>query len=173
MKKILIAFLFLCCGVLLGKSSYAQMRQPDSLRNKQLAYNRYLKEQADKKLRDEQLKKEKATQQGAAVVMYDSKGNKVERSVGKDGSKITTTTILIPAVLNRKFSVDTINTDSVYIKVLKAKRDNEKVAECLSTINRHATAKINLMPAVLEAVEHYCTLGEISDELRKIFGEYK
>jgi methylmalonyl-CoA mutase N-terminal domain/subunit len=29
------------------------------------------------------------------------------------------------------------------------------------------------MPAVVEAVEYYCTLGEIADELRKVFGEYK
>jgi methylmalonyl-CoA mutase N-terminal domain/subunit len=26
---------------------------------------------------------------------------------------------------------------------------------------------------VLEAVENYCTLGEIADSLRKVFGEYK
>ena len=29
------------------------------------------------------------------------------------------------------------------------------------------------MPVVVEAVENYCTLGEIADTLRKIFGEYK
>ncbi len=29
------------------------------------------------------------------------------------------------------------------------------------------------MPAVIEAVENDCTLGEIADELRKVFGEHK
>jgi methylmalonyl-CoA mutase N-terminal domain/subunit len=29
------------------------------------------------------------------------------------------------------------------------------------------------MPAVLEAVTHQCTLGEIADELRGVFGEHK
>jgi methylmalonyl-CoA mutase N-terminal domain/subunit len=29
------------------------------------------------------------------------------------------------------------------------------------------------MPVVIEAVENYCTLGEISDCLRKVFGEYQ
>ena len=29
------------------------------------------------------------------------------------------------------------------------------------------------MPVVVEAVENYCTLGEIADELRNIFGEYR
>ena len=31
----------------------------------------------------------------------------------------------------------------------------------------------NLMPAVIEAVENKITLGEIADELRSVFGEYK
>ena len=31
----------------------------------------------------------------------------------------------------------------------------------------------NIMPAVIEAVENKCTLGEISDTLREVFGEYK
>jgi methylmalonyl-CoA mutase N-terminal domain/subunit len=29
------------------------------------------------------------------------------------------------------------------------------------------------MPSVIDAVQNYCTLGEIADELRKLFGEYK
>lgn len=59
------------------------------------------------------------------------------------------------------------------LKALKARRDNIKVAASLKSLRDKATGKENLMPAVLEAVENYCTLGEISDELRKIFGEYK
>ncbi|MBX2934300.1 MAG: methylmalonyl-CoA mutase [Ferruginibacter sp.] len=59
------------------------------------------------------------------------------------------------------------------LKTLKAKRDNNKVKVCLQTLNKIASGNQNLMPAVLEAVENYCTLGEISDELRKVFGEYK
>jgi methylmalonyl-CoA mutase N-terminal domain/subunit len=31
----------------------------------------------------------------------------------------------------------------------------------------------NLMPHILEAVTQYCTLGEIADTLRDIFGEYR
>lgn len=59
------------------------------------------------------------------------------------------------------------------IKNLKAKRDNSKVTDCLQRINAAALNSTNLMPVVLEAVENYCTLGEISDELRKVFGEFK
>ena len=56
---------------------------------------------------------------------------------------------------------------------LKQRRNPEAVVSCLAAIRSAATNGNNLMPAVLEAVEHYCTLGEIADELRKVFGEYK
>ena len=46
------------------------------------------------------------------------------------------------------------------------------VSFSLNKINEHAVSGENLMPAVVEAVENYCTLGEIADELRKVFGEY-
>ena len=56
---------------------------------------------------------------------------------------------------------------------LRQKRNNEKVADCLQQIEAAAKGTANLMPIVLDAVENYCTLGEISDTLRKIFGEHK
>ncbi len=59
------------------------------------------------------------------------------------------------------------------LKALKLKRDYTKVKASLKTLHEKAVSTENIMPAVLEAVENYCTLGEISDELRKIFGEYK
>jgi methylmalonyl-CoA mutase, N-terminal domain len=59
------------------------------------------------------------------------------------------------------------------LKTLRAKRDNKKVAASLKTLHEKAVSGENLMPAVVEAVENYCTLGEIADELRKVFGEYK
>lgn len=59
------------------------------------------------------------------------------------------------------------------IKALKLKRDNTRVAASLSALREKAISGENLMPTVLEAVENYCTLGEIADELRKVFGEYK
>ena len=45
--------------------------------------------------------------------------------------------------------------------------------QCLATIKNAATANENLMPSVIEAVENYCTLGEIADTLRTVFGEYQ
>ena len=68
-------------------------------------------------------------------------------------------------------SIQKIQTDK--LKVLRAKRNNEKATAALALIKQKAINSENLMPAVVEAVENYCTLGEISDELRKVFGEYK
>lgn len=59
------------------------------------------------------------------------------------------------------------------LKALRLRRNNEKVQQCLEEITNCAKGDTNLMPAVIEAVENYCTLGEIADTLRKVFGEYK
>ncbi|MEP6465642.1 MAG: methylmalonyl-CoA mutase family protein, partial [Parafilimonas sp.] len=59
------------------------------------------------------------------------------------------------------------------LKRLKASRNNVNAQQCLQTLNSKAISGENIMPAVINAVENHCTLGEISDELRKVFGEYK
>ncbi len=55
----------------------------------------------------------------------------------------------------------------------KSQRDDAKVKACLLSIKNAALGTNNLMPVVIEAVEHHCTLGEISDTLRSVFGEYQ
>jgi methylmalonyl-CoA mutase N-terminal domain/subunit len=59
------------------------------------------------------------------------------------------------------------------IKRLKEARNQEQVTKCLEAVRQKAASGENLMPAVIDAVENDCTLGEIADELRKLFGEYK
>lgn len=59
------------------------------------------------------------------------------------------------------------------LKSLKASRDKSKVNESLGKIAESAKGGENIMPAVVEAVENYCTVGEIADTLRNIFGLYK
>ena len=68
--------------------------------------------------------------------------------------------------LIRETQIDKLN-------LLKEKRDNIKAKACLDKIRSVASSSENLMPYVIEAVENYCTLGEISDILRNVFGEYK
>jgi methylmalonyl-CoA mutase N-terminal domain/subunit len=59
------------------------------------------------------------------------------------------------------------------LKTLRERRDANKVANCLEAVRSKAVTNENLMPAVIEAVEQYCTLGEIADVLRNVFGEYR
>lgn len=69
---------------------------------------------------------------------------------------------------------DHIRTEQISrLQSLKRNRDNAKVDQCLQVLNDRAVSGENIMPAVIEAVENKVTLGEISDELRGVFGEYR
>ena len=59
------------------------------------------------------------------------------------------------------------------IEKLKMRRNNQKVKELLNEIEGAARCNKNLMPPILAAVKEYATLGEISDALRNVFGEYR
>ena len=55
---------------------------------------------------------------------------------------------------------------------VKKNRDMKKVDESLRKLEKIANTKDNTMPAIIEAVESYSTIGEISDIFRKVYGEY-
>ncbi|MDD4985244.1 MAG: methylmalonyl-CoA mutase family protein [Dehalococcoidales bacterium] len=56
---------------------------------------------------------------------------------------------------------------------LKRERDNQKVGEVLDRVRIAARGDGNIMPALIDAVKVYATVGEISDVLRGVFGEYR
>jgi len=56
---------------------------------------------------------------------------------------------------------------------LKAERNNLLIASLLAKLEEVANSSENLMPTVIACVEAYCTLGEIADVLRKVYGEFK
>jgi methylmalonyl-CoA mutase N-terminal domain/subunit len=58
------------------------------------------------------------------------------------------------------------------LQALRAKRDSSKTNAALSELERRARTSENLLPAILAAVEAYATVGEISDALRRVYGEY-
>ena len=69
---------------------------------------------------------------------------------------------------------DTIR--KIQTEKLVALRNNRSPAKCdhiLQTLNDKASSGENIMPTVVEAVENKCSLGEIADTLREVFGEYK
>jgi methylmalonyl-CoA mutase N-terminal domain/subunit len=59
------------------------------------------------------------------------------------------------------------------LKKLRAKRSRSEVGKSLSSLKRAAETNENLMPAIVSCVRSYATLGEISDALRAVFGEYQ
>jgi methylmalonyl-CoA mutase, N-terminal domain len=58
------------------------------------------------------------------------------------------------------------------LNALRARRDAAKTDAALAEVERRARGSENLMPAILAAVEAYATVGEISDAMRRAFGEY-
>jgi methylmalonyl-CoA mutase N-terminal domain/subunit len=59
------------------------------------------------------------------------------------------------------------------LNALRARRDSLLVQAALAELARRAASTENLLPAILAAVEAYATVGEISDALRRVFGEYQ
>ncbi len=59
------------------------------------------------------------------------------------------------------------------VKKLREERDNEKVEKALKTLENVAQSDGNIMYPIVDAVRVYATIGEISNVLRKVFGEYK
>jgi methylmalonyl-CoA mutase N-terminal domain/subunit len=66
----------------------------------------------------------------------------------------------------RQLQIDKLNS-------FKKRRDEMAVISCLEKIRLVAESSENLMPVVIDAVENYCTLGEIAGSLRNVFGEFK
>ncbi len=59
------------------------------------------------------------------------------------------------------------------LRELRRTRDNKRVTETLNALKQAARGTENLMPFILDAVEAYATIGEISNALREVFGEYR
>ena len=56
---------------------------------------------------------------------------------------------------------------------LKKERDTSQVEQCLRRLEDAAKGDENLMEPISEAVEAYATIGEITDVLRGVFGEFQ
>jgi methylmalonyl-CoA mutase N-terminal domain/subunit len=59
------------------------------------------------------------------------------------------------------------------VRALRARRDAAKTKQSLAEVESRARSGANLMPAICAAVETFATVGEISDTLRRVFGEYQ
>jgi methylmalonyl-CoA mutase N-terminal domain/subunit len=59
------------------------------------------------------------------------------------------------------------------LRQMRASRDQAAVESRLEALEQAARGSDNLMPKILAACEAFATVGEISDCLRKVFGEYR
>ncbi|MGH9880358.1 MAG: methylmalonyl-CoA mutase family protein, partial [Pyrinomonadaceae bacterium] len=59
------------------------------------------------------------------------------------------------------------------VRAVRDKRDSVAVESALRKLEKAAGGTENLLPRILEAVESYATVGEISNRLRKVWGEYR
>ena len=59
------------------------------------------------------------------------------------------------------------------LAALRARRDAQRAKAAVAEVESRARSGENLMPAIAAAGEAYATVGEISDALRRVFGEYQ
>ncbi len=59
------------------------------------------------------------------------------------------------------------------LRTLRARRDTPRATKAIAEVESRARSGENLMPAILAAVEAYATVGEISDAMRRVFGEHQ
>ena len=70
-----------------------------------------------------------------------------------------------------KVDADAVAEQIERLKILRERRDNKTVATMLSDLRTIAATDANTVPAILNCIENYCTLGEISQVFREVFGE--
>ncbi len=59
------------------------------------------------------------------------------------------------------------------LQALRSRRNANETQAALTELERRSRTNENLLPAILAAVELFATVGEISDALRRVFGEYQ
>lgn len=60
-----------------------------------------------------------------------------------------------------------------FLQSVRAQRNNDLVKEKLAALKKAAEGDANLMPFILDAVRVYGSVGEISNTMREVFGEYR
>ncbi len=101
---------------------------------------------------------QKAVERGAQTIVG------VNKYQMDDSSSDITTLIIDEGVRDRQVE---------RLQQTRDRRDNGAVANSLEALKRAAQANENTMPATIEAVRNYTTLGEICDALRDVYGLYE
>jgi methylmalonyl-CoA mutase N-terminal domain/subunit len=78
-----------------------------------------------------------------------------------------------PPIETLYISDDLADTQIAFINQVKDRRDRGEVGRTLGALKRGAAGTDNTVPLILDCVRAYCTVGEISDALRDVFGTYE
>ncbi len=77
------------------------------------------------------------------------------------------------AVPTQKIDTDLERRQVERVRAMRMRRDAELHAAAMRAVEDAARSGENLMPRIVEAVEAMATVGEVSDALRRVFGEYR
>jgi len=58
------------------------------------------------------------------------------------------------------------------VQAVRARRNASQASRALASLETGAAEDANLVPLILDAVKALCTVGEVADAMRKVFGEY-
>jgi len=85
-------------------------------------------------------------------------------------NKYESENIKIPEILKVDPALE--NEQIISVKKLRETRNNNEIENNLRCIKKAAGKNENIVPLIIEAVENYATVGEISDIFRDVWGEY-
>ncbi len=110
---------------------------------------------------------------------------KIEEAAAKKQARIDSAQSTIVGInkyrTQEKSSYEVLDIDNTAVREsqikrlheLKKTRNNDEVAKRLQELEAVAAGKGNLLAAAIEAMRVRATVGEVSDTLRKVFGEHK
>jgi methylmalonyl-CoA mutase, N-terminal domain len=78
-----------------------------------------------------------------------------------------------PAVPTLRIDAEREVAQVARLKALRSRRNQILTDSCLAKLEEAAQGTENLLPRILECVESYATVGEISNRLRRVWGEYR
>jgi methylmalonyl-CoA mutase N-terminal domain/subunit len=86
-------------------------------------------------------------------------------------NRFETTDSKLPPIL--KVDAEAVRRQAQKVAALRERRDSAAVGAALAALESAARGSENLLPRILASVETLATLGEISDTLRRVFGEQR
>jgi methylmalonyl-CoA mutase, N-terminal domain len=105
-----------------------------------------------------------------AAFRYQQEVDRVERTVVGVNDFVSGEKMAIPILAMDPQGYDR---QVARLKRLRAERDNGQVQATLGRLRDAALGDTNLMHPILDCVNAYATLGEITDVFREVFGEYQ